>query len=282
MTKDKKKLFRETEGQKEIWKDIEGYEGLYKVSNLGNIKSLDRTDCSGRKIKGKIIKQSQNRGGYKYIKLHKNSEIKNVSVHRLVAVAFVENIHEKKCVNHIDGNKHNNNSNNLEWVTQSENIKHAYDNELIMKKYGEKHHLYGKKHTDEARAKMSENHADFKGDKHPMYGVDRSGPKSPMFGKKHTDETRKKISKSRLEKGIGRGNKNPNARKIICLNTGEVFSYIGEASKKYEIPSSRISRCCSKELKSAGKIKNERAIWMYYEEYLDIKDEAGVENNEKK
>jgi hypothetical protein len=102
--------------EKEIWKDVKGYEGLYQVSNLGRIKSIIR--------KGKILSNKSHR--YISVIFYKNKLRKNIRVHRLVAGAFIPNPENKPQVNHIDGNKKNNNVNNLEWNTQLENIRHAY------------------------------------------------------------------------------------------------------------------------------------------------------------
>ena len=97
----------------EIWKDIEGYEGAYQISNFGRIKN-----------KIKILSPQINNCGYLRIIL-KN---KHYSIHRLVALAFLPNPENKPQVNHIDGNKTNNYVTNLEWVTASENQKHNYKN----------------------------------------------------------------------------------------------------------------------------------------------------------
>lgn len=102
---------------KEIWKDIEGYEGLYQVSNLGRVKSKLR--------KGRILKPINTKKYYSVI-LCKNSTTKEIYVHRLVAYAFIPNPQNKPFINHIDGNKQNNYVENLEWCTQSENCRHAY------------------------------------------------------------------------------------------------------------------------------------------------------------
>ena len=114
---------------KEIWKDVVGFEGLYKVSNLGNVKSVDRYFCgklnSKRFQKGKIMTAQKNRKGYFAVILHKNGIAHHFLIHRLVAISFIENRLNKEQVNHIDRNKLNNSAENLEWVTRQENVEHA-------------------------------------------------------------------------------------------------------------------------------------------------------------
>ena len=106
----------------EIWKDIKGYEGLYKISSLGNIFSL----ISGRNRKLKLSK-----AGYLMIDLYKNGEGKWFRVHRLVAEAFIPNPNNYPIVLHLDNNKSNNHYNNLKWGTVQENTQQAYDDSLI-------------------------------------------------------------------------------------------------------------------------------------------------------
>lgn len=118
----------------EIWKDIEGYEGLYQVSNLGRIKSLERyrkTRSGGvTKIPEKEIVPHETNKGYLRAGLYKEGERTGFSVHRLVAKAFIPNIENKDTVNHINGNKHDNRVDNLEWNTYNENNKHALSSGL--------------------------------------------------------------------------------------------------------------------------------------------------------
>lgn len=111
----------------EIWKDIEGYEGLYQVSNLGRVKSLDRIDCRGQHREPKFMKARPTKQGYLRVGLWKNGKVKTVSIHRLVAEAFIS---KNFTVNHKDGNKSNNTVDNLEWMTQKENNIHAYETGL--------------------------------------------------------------------------------------------------------------------------------------------------------
>ena len=110
--------------EKEIWKDIKGYEDYYKISNLGRIKSIDRFEKKGKSIilkKGVILKQYIDKGGYLRITLHKNNIAKTFRVHRLVAQNFIDNPNDLEFVNHKDENKQNNNVNNLEWCTRKYN-----------------------------------------------------------------------------------------------------------------------------------------------------------------
>lgn len=120
---------------KEIWKQIEGYENLYEVSNLGRVRSVERPSRNKRNkngvIKGKILKPGSNPVGYVIVSLYRDKKQKFFQVHRLVAKAFIPNVMNKEQVNHIDGNKKNNNINNLEWATRSENMKHAIENGLF-------------------------------------------------------------------------------------------------------------------------------------------------------
>ena len=125
----------------EIWRVIYGFENYYEVSNLGKIRSVDR--CVFHKtslllnLKGKSIKPHLNKNGYLFVNITKKSKAFNKSVHRLVAESFLDNPHDKKDVNHIDGNKLNNEVTNLEWATRSENLIHAYN--IGLKDKGEKH-----------------------------------------------------------------------------------------------------------------------------------------------
>lgn len=124
---------------KEEWRAIEGYEGLYEVSNLGNVRSVDRHVKDNkylRLFKSVILKPTEHNGkqSYYYVSLRVKGKTNKNFVHRLVAQAFILNIDKKPQVNHKDGNVHNNCVENLEWVTNAENTQHAYDMKLNIKK----------------------------------------------------------------------------------------------------------------------------------------------------
>lgn len=113
----------------EVWKEIDGFEGLYAISNFGNVKRLEHSDthCKQgyRVFKERPLKPFLRRG-YLKVNLFKGDKRHSKSVHRLVAQAFIPNDDtEKTQINHIDGNKVNNNKDNLEWCTCKENIAHA-------------------------------------------------------------------------------------------------------------------------------------------------------------
>jgi len=110
----------------EEWKDVVGYEGIYQVSNLGNVKRISKTRGVNIKYKNDyILKPMDNGKGYLRVKLTNNGISKRVMLHRIIAEAFIPNIYNKKVVNHINCNLKDNSINNLEWCTQSENCLHA-------------------------------------------------------------------------------------------------------------------------------------------------------------
>lgn len=124
----------------ETWKNINGFEGLYEISTKGRIKSLGNGKSTNpNQCLEKIIKTGLSRNGYIKCKLHKDGKRYYYNVHRLVALNFIQNIDNKKEVNHKDGNKKNNSVENLEWVTSSENQKHAFKNGLQKRVYGSAH-----------------------------------------------------------------------------------------------------------------------------------------------
>lgn len=115
---------------KEIWKDIPNYEGLYQASNLGKIKN---------KKTNKVLAKRYDHSGYLSVLLYKRGKYETKKVHRIIAKIFIPNPKNKPQVNHINGKKDDNNINNLEWVTCQENIIHSYKTGIKTNPKYEKH-----------------------------------------------------------------------------------------------------------------------------------------------
>ena len=118
----------------EVWKDVVGYEGLYKVSDRGNIYSVERTGTNNRKFGGITLKPSYDKDGYLKVVLHKNGIRGYDYAHRLVAKAFIPNPENKPQINHKDEVKDNNNVGNLEWCDIRYNSNYGTRNERLSKK----------------------------------------------------------------------------------------------------------------------------------------------------
>lgn len=107
------------------WKPVKGFEIQYSVSDTGLVRSNERLSLQGHVMPEKIMKTAVDKSGYVMVNLRTGSFMKRVKVHRLVADAFIPKLQGKKFINHIDGNKSNNEITNLEWCTASENSKHS-------------------------------------------------------------------------------------------------------------------------------------------------------------
>lgn len=121
----------------EQWKSIKDFEGWYEVSDLGRVRSLDRTidhPCGAKRRKGIILKEKIDTHGYCFVILCRNAYRKHCLVHRLVAQQFIKNPFNKPAINHKTGNKLDNRAAELEWATNQENSQHSYDTGLDNKR----------------------------------------------------------------------------------------------------------------------------------------------------
>ena len=145
---------------KEIWKNVEGFEGLYEVSNLGRVKALDRYVLNNGGLqhkKERILKQRINKKKHCTVVLCKDGKTYPKLVHRLVAIAFIPNPDNKPIIDHIDTDPTNNRVDNLRWVTQQENALNPLTRKHISEsKMG--HEYWGRPLTDEEKKKISEAH----------------------------------------------------------------------------------------------------------------------------
>lgn len=131
----------------EQWLSVPGYEGLYNISNLGKVLSMDRTRNCGLKLKGREVPISLVKNSYaSFAVADLDGNPKSLKIHKVLAQLFIPNPENKKCINHKNGNKHDYSLSNLEWATYSENSQHAIDTGLAVRYKGEKH----------SRAKLTE------------------------------------------------------------------------------------------------------------------------------
>ena len=139
--------------EKEIFRDIKGFENFYQISNYGRIKSLERIDKSNHLVKEKILKLKTDKYGYLQAALCKDGKMKHIAVHRLVAMAFIPNPNNYPQCNHIDENKKNNYVQNLEWCTVKYNINFGTRNERTAQA------LKGRIVSEKTRKKIGEVHS---------------------------------------------------------------------------------------------------------------------------
>lgn len=163
----------------EQWKDVEGYERIYQISTLGNLRRLAgeiETERGLRRLPARM-KKAVLVDGYLYYSLSANNINKRFAAHRLVATAFIPNPDNKPDVNHLNGNKTDNRVENLEWCTRSENMQHAMSMGLWSQydRHGEKNPMYGKHHSNDAKRKIARVH----------------------LGTRHSEEAKKKMSETR-------------------------------------------------------------------------------------
>ena len=118
----------------EVWRDVKGFEGFYKVSNKGNIFSVRRLNSRGNKCGGRVLKPTYDKDGYLIVALYKNGVGKKKKIHRLVTEAFLPNPNNYPEVNHMDEIKDNNELSNLEWCDARYNVNYGTRIERVSKK----------------------------------------------------------------------------------------------------------------------------------------------------
>lgn len=221
--------------------DIEGYEGLYAITEDGNVWSYRRN---------KFLIAKMSNCGYMRVVLSKNNVTTNYSVHRLVAKAYIPNPNNYPCVNHKDENKLNNCVENLEWCT------HKYN-----RNYGtlpEK--LKGRKFSEATKQKISDA---LKGN-HNALGVKRSEEykqklSQSKLGHEVSKATREKLSKANKGRTISEETKHKmreasklRQKPVLCIETRKIFESIAQAHQITNINGGHISDCCNGKRKTAG------------------------------
>lgn len=257
----------------EIWRNIEGYEGLYQISNIGRVRSLDREVRNGngkRIIKGQILKSITKRG-YITVTFYRDNKCKNYCVHRLVAEAFIPNPENKPQIDHINTIRDDNRVVNLRWVTRKENMRNPLTHEKMT---GENHPFFGKHHTEETRKKLSETNSekvicietgqvfDSMIEAGEIMGVFPTSISAVCRGKNKTSggfhwayyPCSEEEMEKKLNEGIG------NNKKVVCVETGQVFDSLTKASECVGVSKSSISECCTGKQKTCGGFH-----WKYYE-----------------
>lgn len=202
--------------EQEQWKPIEGTDGDYQVSNLGRVRSMKQYYG----IIGRIMPQTIQRSGYHYVTLHVNNKPTCRRVHRLVAKAFIPNPDNLPEINHIDGNKDNNQVSNLEWCTHSHNVKHSFDTGLKKPHHltdEERKHLSdlwrGRPLTEDTKAKIS---ASLKGRQHPGQSerqrgkaLSRKAIEASIATRKRKAEERRALKAQQPKRPVDRPRKQP-------------------------------------------------------------------------
>jgi hypothetical protein len=173
----------------EEWRSIPEFSG-YDVSSLGRVRSINRL-CGNRPgiTKGKLLKPFVNKRGYLEVNLYKNSKSTAKIIHRLVAQAFIPNDNNKPQVNHIDGNKLNNKVSNLEWMSNSENQKHAYSLGLQPSRAGESNNKATITDKDVTRLKLLYNSGKTTKEVSELIGVSLSIVRQIIYGKSWRSNT---------------------------------------------------------------------------------------------
>lgn len=234
----------------EVWLPVNGYEGIYEVSNIGRVRSVSRKDSYGRFHKSQYKSTRVNpRTGYPVVHLAKDGEKKLREVHRLVAEAFIPNPENKREVDHINTIRVDNRVENLRWVTSSENKYNPITNKRMSDwQSNGKSQMCGQKITEEHYKKLKT-------------GLDKWKTENgfPFSGKKHNEETKQKIRESmfaQIKNGDRANIAKPYRKKVNQYSLDgkfiQSFDTIEEAIKQTNGSRTGIYRCCHGKGKTSG------------------------------
>lgn len=196
----------------EIYKDVEGYENLYQVSNMGNVKSL---------ISNKILKPAKNHNGYLYVCFSKQGKHKHHKIHRLVAQAFIDNPNSYPIINHRDENKTNNCVSNLEWCDHKYNINYgtAIERRVVNTDY--------KARTANTDYKARTAKTDYK-----------ARTAKTDYAAKVANTNYKAIALK-------------NSKKVLCIETGKIYDSTHQVERETGFSQGNISNACTGRYKQA-------------------------------
>lgn len=236
----------------EIWKPVPGYEDSYQISSFGNVRSVSRfvfTHGGQRRGVNERFLSQHLSNGYLTVSLWKDNKEKHFLVHRLVALAHLSNPDNLPQVNHKDGNKLNNNVDNLEWVSASENIRHAVSTSLIPNRGNEffchMGELAGKVHATPVRCLETKEEFSSQKEAAAKLGVSVYAVcDSCKDGKAHSRYTFEKLHKPRklfvAPQAAPSKSKLKHSCPVRCIETGEVFESRGKAARELNIPESSV------------------------------------------
>lgn len=249
----------------EEWRDIKGFEGYYQVSSIGRVKSLPRVvtrkSYKPQYLRERILKPGKAASGYLLVDLYKNNNRQTHTIHRLVAGAFNPNPEGKPEVNHEDGNKQNNHKDNLVWSTRIENVEHAVIHGLMPRGEKKPNAVLTVLQVVEICRLIDENGIS-QSELSRRFNVGSATVSDIHLGNSWDHVTGRK---GKLKVSSRKGADHRSSKKVINCR-GEVFDTVTEASEKYGVSQTGISRVVRGKRLHAGKYPDGTSIkWKYYD-----------------